>query len=72
MSEPQWGLRTATFADPAGNLWELAQESASDEGHGWSSADDNRDTSARFNVVGPVGLSPEHRILDALRSRSND
>lgn len=24
----QWGVRTATFADPAGHIWEIAQELA--------------------------------------------
>ncbi len=27
-----WGLRTACFADPAGHLWELAQELGGDRG----------------------------------------
>jgi uncharacterized glyoxalase superfamily protein PhnB len=22
----EWGMRTATFADPAGHIWEIAQE----------------------------------------------
>jgi catechol 2,3-dioxygenase-like lactoylglutathione lyase family enzyme len=27
-----WGMRTATFADPAGHIWEIAQELPGDSG----------------------------------------
>jgi catechol 2,3-dioxygenase-like lactoylglutathione lyase family enzyme len=28
----EWGVRTASFADPAGNVWEIAQKLSSAEG----------------------------------------
>jgi lactoylglutathione lyase len=28
-ADRDWGMRTATFADPGGNIWEIAQEVAS-------------------------------------------
>ncbi|MGH3168172.1 MAG: VOC family protein [Trebonia sp.] len=28
-ADREWGMRTATFADPAGHIWEVAQELAS-------------------------------------------
>lgn len=29
---PDWGMRTATFADPGGHIWEIAQEIPSADG----------------------------------------
>lgn len=31
-ADRDWGMRTATFADPGGNVWEIAQEIASADG----------------------------------------
>lgn len=31
-TDREWGMRTATFIDPAGNSWEVAQELAQAEG----------------------------------------
>ena len=31
-ADRDWGMRTATFADPGGNVWEIAQELASADG----------------------------------------
>jgi catechol 2,3-dioxygenase-like lactoylglutathione lyase family enzyme len=28
----EWGMRTASFTDPAGNIWEIAQERSSADG----------------------------------------
>jgi lactoylglutathione lyase len=28
----EWGMRTTTFADPGGNVWEIAQELPSADG----------------------------------------
>jgi uncharacterized glyoxalase superfamily protein PhnB len=28
----EWGKRTASFTDPAGNIWEIAQELSSADG----------------------------------------
>ena len=31
-ADRDWGMRTATFADPGGHIWEIAQEIAAGEG----------------------------------------
>ena len=31
-ADRDWGMRTATFADPGGNIWEIAQELPSADG----------------------------------------
>ncbi len=31
-ADRDWGMRTATFADPGGHIWEIAQELPSAEG----------------------------------------
>ena len=31
-ADRDWGMRTATFADPGGNIWEIAQNLPSADG----------------------------------------